>query len=211
PFLLLLLLKGFWAQTLVLGGVGALLAWWVRRPSNSGAVPTPFSLRPFEFAVGVRRYWWILAIAIFLLVQGVRVGNQELAGFAYLAAILLACQCCAEPEPEFYVWVHTLSPWDFLLRKLRLVTGQLLVLLAPFAVALLWFFPDSWLLLLVLTGLGVAHVALWVVMKYAVYPRPLNVGEAFFIAFALIMPPLLLVLFPLYFVRARARLNLHLP
>jgi len=211
PFLLLLLATGFWALTLVQGAVGAALAWRVSRPSNVGAVSTPFSQRPFEFAVGIRRFWWVLPLAAFLLFQAVRVDNLELAVFAYLALILAGCQSCADPEPGFYIWIHTMTPTAFLRRKILLTISHLLLLLLPFGLVFIFFFPSDWLLLLAVTALGPCYLVLWMVFKYAAYPNPINVGHAFIIAIGMLFIPTLLIIIPLYYQKAKSRLAIVLP
>lgn len=218
PFLLLLTIEGTlrgsvacWAGALVLWVVGMSMAWWTNRPRFARALPTPFSRRPFEFAAGFRRYWWVLLIAVFLLVQGIRVGNFELGVFAAGIAALTGCQAVARPEPVFYVWIHTLSATAFLRRKMLTSTWHQLLLVSPFLLALGVAFPERWLVLLVVLALSVVYVLLWLLAKYACFPRELNVGHAFIIALGMVLPPALLIIIPMYYQRARTRVEIALP
>src|SRR5690606_8083853 len=78
PFVLFLLFKGEgWF------GVGLVALALLMLPIRIGTagtfvLPTPFSTRPFEFAIGFRNSVGVLLIAVILLIIGVYVGNAYL-------------------------------------------------------------------------------------------------------------------------------------
>lgn len=218
PFLLVLLVIAVLlrsvscgAGALVLGGVGLAMVWWTDRPRSGRALPTPFSARPFEFAVGFRRYRIILLIVLFLLVQAVWVANFSLGGFALAVLLLLGCHLAQEPEPHFYVWIYTMSPKVFLRRKLSLLLTQQLLLSLPVIVALLVVFPENWLAVGGITVIGLGNLALSLLLKYSNFPHQLHIGHAIMLSLGLFLAPTLVILLPLYYQRALSRLAIHLP
>lgn len=210
PFVLLFLCKGFWALTLVQLLVGGAMAFRTTNTANALTLPTPFSRHPFEFAVGFRQYWWLLLMAVFLLVMGVRADNFELSAFSWFITVFAAMSFYQKPEPGFYAWVHAMTAREFMHRKLRIGTGQLLLLGLPFVLTLLIFFPERWALVAAGQVLALLYVVLTIVVKYTAYPQEVDLQKGFIVAFGIIMPPLLLLLIPYYYQQAIRRVGLVL-
>ncbi|MFT5998407.1 MAG: hypothetical protein ACI81P_000860 [Neolewinella sp.] len=210
PFLLLFLFKGFWALALVQLLVGGAMTLRSGGGFSSFALPTPFSRHPFEFALGFRQYWWLLLIAVFLLVMGIRADNFELSVFAWFITVFGAMSFYQRPEPGFYVWVHSLTGKQLLNRKLMLGCGHLVLLGLPFVVSLLIFFPDQWALIAGGQLLALLYLSLVITVKYAAYPDEMDIVKAFIVASGMVIPPLLLFLIPYYYQRAVRRLGLVL-
>lgn len=210
PFVILLLVKGFWALALVQAGVGVAMIVLTGDGLNKWVLPTPFSRQPFEFAVGVRKSWPLIIIASFLLLMGVRVANFELALFAYFLVVFTAMGFYGKPEPGFFVWIHHFTPRDFLRRKMFLAVRNLLVLTLPFFLTLGLFFPEHYGLILLALMLGTGYILMMVVAKYMAYPDDLTVPQVFLIALGIFLPPVLLFLIPHYYRRASNRLHLFL-
>lgn len=202
----------YWmALTLVQCLVGLAMSYRTLGQRSSITFPTPFSKQPFEFAIGVRRFWWLLLFAAFLLVMGVRANNFELGAFAWFVAVFGAMSFYQKPEPGFYVWVHAMSGKALLNRKLRLGCQHLFLLSLPFLITLLIAFPAYWLFLAGGLLLAMAYLVLFIVAKYAAYPNEIDVLNAFLVGFGIMMPPVLLFLIPYYYRRAIARLGLIVP
>jgi len=211
PFVLLLLLKGFWAGTLVQGLVGMVMVWRVHRGGGARALPTPFGRRPFEFAVGLRTNWWLIAVAVLLVFQGIRAGNYELTAFAAFLPVFTGMQCYATPEPGFYVWVYTLTAKTFLRRKLLTGLRQQVLLTTPLFLATLVAFSECWMITAGLFLLGLAYLTLAVVVKYACYPEVMDVGTAFIFGLGMIFFPVLPAIIPVYYRRALRQIQPVLP
>jgi hypothetical protein len=211
PFVLLLLVRGFWGAAAGAGGVGLAMSVLTSRGWNAWVLPTPFSRNPFEFAIGFRKYWWMLLIALFLLVMGIRADNFELSLFAYFVTVFIGCQSHANPEPGFFVWIHTFTPEAFLRRKITLAIKHQLILCLPFLLAVLFFFPGQWMVCLVGLVLGLAYLVLWLTVKYSVFPNEIDIGQAFVIALGMIVFPTMLVIVPVFYARAKRRVALLLP
>ncbi|TXF91742.1 hypothetical protein FUA23_00720 [Neolewinella aurantiaca] len=211
PFLVVLLAKGDWALALVQGGVGIAMSSLRLAPTSAFTIPTPFGAYPFEAAVGFRRFWWLVAVAVFLLVMGVRADNMQLAIFSYGGLMFLYLMFYSEPEPAFYVWIHADTPQQFLVRKLAVALGYQLLLAIPFLISIVFFFPEvGWSLLIgpVIAGL---NLALILFIKYSVFPHPLNIVDSLALMTGLILWPFLLFLLPYYYFRALPVLAVQLP
>lgn len=210
PFVLLFMATGFWALALVQGVVGGAMAFLNGRNRSSFALPTPFSRYPFEFAIGVRQWWPLLLIAVFLLVMGVRADNFELSAFSWFITVFMAMGFYQRPEPGFYVWVHTMTGKQFLLRKLLIGCGQLFLLGLPFVGGLLYFFPEQWGIVLLGQLIAFLYLSMMITVKYTAYPEEISLPQGFVIGAGIMLPPLLLFIVPYYFSLASRRIGLVL-
>jgi hypothetical protein len=211
PFVILLLLKGDWALALVqclLGGAMSLLRM---NASPAYTLPTPFGAYPFEAAIGFRRFWWLVAGAVFLLVMGARADNMELAIFSYGGLMLVYLMFYQDPEPSFYVWVHANDPHSFLKRKLKIALGYQLLIGLPFLLVIYYFFPEVGWALLIGPVIAALNLVLIIFMKYSNFPHPLNIMHSFALLAGLVLWPLLLFLLPYYYRRALPLLEANLP
>jgi hypothetical protein len=211
PFMLILFSSGFWALALVQGIVGVLLSLLPVNVLNAKALPTPFSSYPFESAIGFRKSLPLLAVAVFLLVMGVRADNFELSAFSFFLPAFIAQGWYGSPEPGGYVYAHTFLPRPFLNRKLKIGLGQLALLLLPFLLTLLIVFPERWWWSLLLLVLALAYLGLMIVAKYADYPEEISISRGFLIALGMLVFPALLFIIPFLYRRAVSRLYLVLP
>lgn len=210
PFAVLFLFKGFWALALVQLLVGGAMTLRSGGGFTSFALPTPFSRHPFEFALGFRQSWWLLLVAVFLLVMGIRADNFELATFSWFVTVFTAMSFYQRPEPGFYVWVHALTGRQLLNRKLLLGCGHLVLLGAPFVIALLVFFPGQWALVAGGQLLALLYLSLTITVKYTAYPDEVDLVRGFILASGIVFPPLLLFLVPYYYQQAVRQLGLIL-
>ena len=210
PFVLLFLATGFWALALVQALVGGAMAFLNGRSRSSFALPTPFSRYPFEFAIGARQWWPLLLIAAFLLVMGLRADNFELSAFAWFVTVFTAMAFYQRPEPGFYVWVHTMTGKQFLIRKLFIGCGYLFLLGFPFVLCLFLFFSEWWLIVLLGQFIAFLYLSLMITIKYTAYPQEISLPQGFVIGAGIMLPPLLLVIVPYYFSLASRRVGLVL-
>jgi hypothetical protein len=211
PFVVLLLFKGDWALALVQGTLAGAMSFLRINSSPSYTIPTPFGAYPFEAAIGFRRFWWLIGIAVFLLVMGVRAENMELAIFSYGSLMFLFLMFYQDAEPSFYVWIHANTPRQFLMNKLAVAAGYQFLLGIPFLIAIVYFFPTvGWGLLLV-PVIAALNLALIMFMKYSNFPHPLDLIKSLALMAGLILWPLLLFLLPYYYQQALTMLAIHLP
>jgi len=211
PFILLLVLKGDWALALVQCLLGGAMSFLRLNASPAYTMPTPFGAYPFEAAIGFRRFWWLIAGAIFLLMMGVRADNMELAIFSYGGLMVVYLMFYQDPEPSFYVWVYADGPRKFLKRKLMIALSYQFLIGLPFLLTIYYYFPEAgWTLLIgpIIAGL---NLVLTILMKYSNFPHRLNITHSFALLAGLALWPLLLFLLPYYYRRALPVMEANLP
>lgn len=208
PFAGFLLYQGAWPWALgaLLGAVAG--AFVKRRAWSVKALPTPFGHYPFEFAVGTRQYIWVILLLYGLLLKGVQVGNGNLSAVSLSGLWLLVCGFYTTPEPMTYVWWHRQSARLFLAYKLSIAIGYSLLLTTPAIGILLWQFGSAYAwAVLGISASGSFFVALVLLGKYTAFPEPMGVPHLIWLALSISFPPLLLVLFVVFYRRACANLE----
>lgn len=210
PFLLVFLFTGFWALALVQLLVGGAMTLRIGNRLSSFTLPTPFSRHPWEFALGFRKYWWLLLIAAFLLIMGIRAENFELSAFSWFITVFGATAFYQKPEPGFFVWIHAMTGRQLLNRKLLFGGLHLVMLGLPFVIALVVFFPEQWLLIAAGQLLAMLYLAMVITIKYTAYPNEIDIVKAFIMGAGFILPPLLLFIIPYHYQRAARQLGLVL-
>jgi hypothetical protein len=210
PFVVFLCCK-----TEFLLALGLLLAALALCLFNSGSrlnmtIPTPFFRFPFEFTTGFRKYWLLYLIAYFVAWKAIEVDNFNLGVGSLAFLCLLAMSHYALPENDYYVWMYSCTPRQFLLKKTATAWLYLSMLTLPLVVVLSLFFWDkSWILCLIL-GLGLFLIGAMILAKYSAYPREMSLPQALFFGLAMWFPPLLLIVMPLFYKRAVQQLNTYL-
>jgi hypothetical protein len=210
PFLLVLLFFRAWLITGVLLLITTLMSWAGTRAPLSFPIPTPFGLRPFEFAVGFRRTFLFLGLILFVAIMAVSVGNFNLGVFALLLLYFTAMAYYYPVEPLFYVWIFADSPRSFLWKKVQTALLYSTLLCLPLLLLLGFVFPDNWKVLLIALTAGQAYVLMMLFAKYADYPANIHVGQEFLLALGILFPPLILGLLPFFYFRSLRQLKPYL-
>lgn len=207
PFILYLLYVGKFlvAGILLLFSVGLSLLNFGSR--SSFVIPTPFSKFPFEFLVGFRRTFWFLLMAYILGIIALLVGNVYLGLFSLLLVILNCFFYYTTPEREFYVWISCLMPQSFIWGKAKVAITYTTVLCLPLAALLAAGFPDQMMLIAGLQLLGYVYVILALLSKYANYPNEIIFPEMLGLMISMILPPLLLITLPYFYLRSQRKLK----
>lgn len=207
PFAIMLLFhQAFLTAGLVVLGTVVFSRLQLTLP-NALALPTPFSRRPYEFAIGFRKTFWVFPLAFALVYFSYDSGNYNLGVFALAVVLLLPIGYYSVPEPKLYVWTHQMEPGKFLNHKLRIgLLFALSISLLP-TIALSIAFPQYAWLTLVFQALGLFYVALGILGKYAYYPSSVNIMPMLALAGCLIFPPALLVVLPSFYAHALRKLK----
>jgi hypothetical protein len=170
-------------------------------------LPTPFSRRPFEFAVGFRSSLLLIVFAGFLAFMAIWVNNFNLGVFALVLVFLVSLGFYARPENEFYVWSFGMSPRRFLWYKISVALVHATLLSLPLVVALgACFFAHIGVLLLFQLA-GYAALLTIILAKYASYPDPMNIPQAILVALCIQVPPVILVVAPVFYLQSLKRLR----
>lgn len=184
---------------------------------NLPALPTPFSKRPFEFALGFRVSFLIFMLLYYVVAMAIVHDNFNL-GIVAVYAVFIVCLCFYQQmEPEYYVWIYEASPKRFLFQKLKTAFAFSSILVVLPLIALSVRFPNyiGFLSLAVLAGF--MNLAIVILLKYKEFPNPFHIGDGLLITACLICPiipiPFGLLPIPLLFIlydKAKKNLNNYL-
>jgi hypothetical protein len=178
--------------------------------SISFTMPTPFYKRPFEFIVGFRRSVLYFVFAYGIACIAIYVNNFNLCLFALGVNFLLILGFYVKPENEFFVWSFAASPKLFLQKKIKIALGQATALSLPMLLLLSLFYPEHLLLITLVALLGLMYIVTFVVAKYGAFPNEMDLKEGILIALSISIPPLVLVVIPYFYIKAKKQLYKYL-
>ena len=207
PFVVFCIIQGEYLSGLAILILGAAISLFNQVSSFDFVLPTPFSKRPFEFTSGFRASFWLFLLAYFFSYQSIRVGNFNLGIFSLCLPFLTILSFYVKPEPLFYVWVHAQNPRAFLTKKLKTAFLFSFLVSLPILLSLLFFFPERGFLLFAFELLGFLFVFSALLGKYAYYPSELNLIASLALGLCFLVPPVLLVILPFFFIRAKQNLQ----
>ena len=111
-------------------------------------------------------------------------------------------------ENDFFVWIHNLNPSAFLIRKIKTALIYSTLLASPIILALTIFYLQNWTYILFGIAYGYTILTALIVTKYSSYPYPIPIQKSLVLGFACILaPPLLFILIPYHFGKAKSELN----
>ena len=207
PFFVFLLYKNEFVIALIFLLSSQALSLINSSNSSPFIIPTPFYKKPFEFIIGFRKTFFVFLISYSLAIISISVGNFNLGIFAMLTTFLTCVSFYSHPEPQFYVWIHSQTPKDFLEKKIKTATIFSLGLSLPLAILLAIFNIEKAHFVLLFEIVGVLYVINGLLGKYAYYPSEININQAFMIGASIMFPPLLLLTIPLFYNRSKTQLN----
>ena len=173
-------------------------------------LPTPFTKKPFEFTVGFRKTWAVLALAYFLCFMAINVANFNLGVFALAVVFFTSMSFYYEPENTYFVWIHSSDPKSFLTKKIYNALVQSTILSIPISVILGLFFQENIPIILTIQILGYIYLITIILAKYSSFPGFLSVPQGLIVAASFVLPPLLLVIIPYLYKKSLYRLKLLL-
>jgi hypothetical protein len=207
PFVGFLLFERQFIFAIGLLPVALLLAMVKNQPALNIRLPTPFWKYPFEFIVGFRNTWWMIALSYFLCAQAIHVGNFNLGLFSLALCFLLGMSFYSKPERTYFVWIFAFDGPGFLRHKA--ITGLICVsiLSAPVLIALYMAFPDKALVTTAVQAIGYCYLFSMVVAKYSAFPKEMNVPQGLLYGLSLWFPPMLLLVVPIFYIQSKRRLT----
>lgn len=210
PFVSILVYKCFFIESIILFFTSISLAFLTFRSNFNVTIPTPFSKSPFEFPRGFRRTIYIFPVAYVLAFIAINIHNLNLGIFSILLIFLITLSFFAQPEDEYYVWVHKDTPKSFLKKKIITATKGSLLLTFPIIIGLLLYYPIEYDIILLTVLIGNLYLWLMILAKYSVFPSEINLPEGIFIALAVFFIPLTLFLIPYFYTKSINNLRLLL-
>ncbi len=207
PFIVGLLIYQEWLLALGVLIISAALSYTSIERNLNIVIPTPFYKYPFEFTIGFRKNYPVIILAGFLMVMAVLYDNANLGLFAVALVLLVCLIFYLQSETVYLVWIHALSPPQFLFHKVTLALLYATLLCLPFAAVMLTFFMGHAGYLAVIYILGIIYLVTVVLGKYAFFPAPLNIPQGLLMAFSFWFPPMLLFLLPYFYKRSVRQLK----
>lgn len=199
PFTILLLYHNAILESASLFALAILLATVSVKTHFNFTIPTPFYKHPSEFTSGFRKSFYVFPIAYTLTFIAVSVDNMNLGIFAILIVFLVSLSYYTKPENEYYVWVHSDTPREFLIKKLKLASKNLFLLSLPILLSLVVYYPREIDLILLFFLIGLFFLWTIILAKYSTYPNGMNLPEGILLAFSIYFPPLLFALMPFFY------------
>ena len=202
PFVLFLGSKAHWLAAAVLVSLALLFAVIRYGKRLNFTMPTPFFKHPFEYLVGFRSYWLLLAAAYVLAGIAISVQNFNLGLFTLLLLLFCGMSFFSAIEQIHFVWIFSLNAREFLWYKIRAMIWQTLVLCSPILLALTYFFAQYWVLIWVILGFGIVLILLAIVVKYSSFPKSISLPQAIIVGLSIALPPMLLLVVPIFYRKA---------
>lgn len=177
------------------------------RNKSSFTLPTPFYKYPFEFTIGFRANYIIYFFAYFLTFMSINVGNFNLGIFSLVITLLSCLNYYTNSEDEFYVWIFSLTPKEFVKYKIKNIIQYSTILCLPIVLSLSIFFYTKIDIILGFQCLGYLFIFTTMLAKYAVFPEKLNIRFGIILSLTLWLPPLLLIIIPYLYIQSTKKLN----
>jgi hypothetical protein len=177
------------------------------KSKTSFTLPTPFYKQPFEFTVGFRSNYILYLFAYFLAFMSISVDNFNLGIFSLILTLLSCLIYYTNSEDEFYVWVFSLSPKEFIQYKLKNIIQYSTILCLPIIISLSLFFYTKIDIILGFQFLGYLFIFTTMLAKYSVFPEKLNIRFIIVFALTLLLPPLLLLIIPYLYIQSTKKLK----
>jgi hypothetical protein len=207
PFVIVLLIYSKFIIALSIIILGLLLTKLKINSKINWVVPTPFSKRPFELLIGFRKIFLLFLTTYILTAISISVNNFNLGVFSFgIQFFIITTFYLNQSEPQLYVWIHSLSPSKFIKSKIFIALTQSLILSLPILIILLINYPTHYLISLSILILGMLYLITAILFKYAYYPKLSIVQEMGFII-CLLTPPILPIVIPILFFKAKNNLN----
>ena len=199
PFSMLLFIHFEWILALSTILFGILLAIAPRPNIESKPIPTPFNNRPFEYVIGFRRYWPILAALYAFAIIGFSVLNYNLVVVVFLLVTVSQLTYFKDEEPKEWIWIYQQKPSQFLFKKIKVAFLQSTLIGAPIAITLLVMSPHYWIIVCSIMTFGVLTLTLAILIKYAYYPNVNSIVGSIYITISILVPPVLMLSIPYFF------------
>lgn len=207
PFVLVLFVFKAYPEAVLLLFSGAAMAFFSFHINRNRSFPLPFSSAIFECIIGFRKTFPVFILALILSVVAILESNINLGLFAMGLEIFTVIGYFFKPEDEYFVWIFSETPRSFLLRKFQLAVKILFLLLIPPALLLLCFYPSSYQTILTFLLVGGCLLCAIIMIKYAAYPREINVPEYLLLSLCVYFPPLVFGVIPFFYLRSKNNLQ----
>lgn len=207
PFIIFLIYKEKYLFSILLLISICLLTVVDLKNRSNFALPTPFYKHPFEFIVGFRTNYLLYFFTYFLTFMSISVGNFNLGIFSLILTFLSCLNYYTNSEDEFYVWIFSLTPKEFIKYKLKNIILYSTILSLPTLISLSVFFYIKIDIILGIQCLGYLFIFTAMLAKYSVFPEKLNIRFGIVFALTFWFPLLLLLIIPYLYIQSTKKLK----
>ncbi len=207
PFFFYLCWEQVFLLALTLIPISMGLAVFTNLPQIQTTIPTPFKKFPFEFIIGFRKTAWFIFLVYLLSIKALEVGNYNLGVFALAVLFFVSMSFYSKPEDEYYCWIFSMSPVEFLLKKIASGLICLSILTIPIFITIIVFFPENIWITIAVQLLGYIYLSSMILAKYSGFPKGLNIAHGIFYGISILFPPLLIIIIPIFYIQAKRRLT----
>ena len=207
PFIIFLIYKEKYLFSILLLISICLLTVVDLKNKSNFTLPTPFYKHPFEFIVGFRTKYLLYFFTYFLTFMSISVVNFNLGIFSLILDLLSCLNYYTNSEDEYYVWIFSLTPKEFIKYKLKNIVLYSTILSLPIIISLSIFFYIKIDIILGIQCLGYLFIFTTMLAKYSVFPEKLNIRFGIVFALTLWFPPLLLLIIPYLYIQSTKKLK----
>ena len=152
---------------------------------------------------------------MFLCIYGLTViavvkGNFNLGLFSIVSVFLVCSSYYIKQDSEYYIWIYTMNPKEFLRSKIIVAIQYSLVLTVPLLMILSFFYFNKIHEALLFLILGEMYLIMYVLMKYAFQNEEGGFFKVFIGGLCLLFPPVMVIVIPYFYKKSVDSLNLIL-
>lgn len=207
PFFIFLTCKNCFFSAAILLPLSVFAAFVSFESKLQFTIPTPFYKQPFEFITGFRKAFLGFLCCYIITFIAIAVHNFNLGIFALLLNFLFCISFYTSTEPDFYVWVYSLTSKLFLIKKIKTALLHATILTLPSAVILSLFYISNSYIIAGFYCLGYVYLAAVVCAKYSVFPKQMSLLQTILLAVSIPLPPLLIILVPYFYIQSIKKLD----
>lgn len=209
PFTVYLIIKSHIALALILVILSIFLSLIKSMYISRFTLATPFGKQPFEFAIGFRKTFLLILFYYFLSTMAIVYENFNLGIFSLIITMLTTLSFYSQIEPDHYLSIYNLDPKAFLFHKISIGVKQLLVLVMPMFLVVVFTFPNQLLVLILFGVLGIGCITMMILAKYNAYPKQIDLLVALLITFSMAIPFIMIFTIPYLYKKSVNNLQLQ--
>lgn len=208
PFSSFLCYKQAFAEMIIIHIGAIILSFFNNLGIRSVTIPTPFGKKPFEFVIGFRNTFWLFPFLYLLTYIAISVNNYNLGIFSLIVVFMSCLSFYSKQEPLYYIWIHNMTPKEFLNHKIKTAVLFSSVLILPIVIGLSLFFSlEKLQITLLFLLLGYSFIIVTILGKYSNYPSKVPIFQTLAMLASLLFPPILVLIIPYFYKQSIKKLN----
>lgn len=207
PFILYLLYEKSFLFIPIIILAAIIFSFLNLRRNFHGVIPTPFKNFPFENIQGFRISFFFFAMDYFIIFKAIQVDNYNLAAVSMFSMFFVCMSYYLKPEKIYFVWIFNENPDRFLMTKLKYALVCASIIVVPAVLIISFYFSSMIWFTLAIMLLGYIYLSSVIFAKYSAYPKEMNLPQAFLYVLSIILPVILLFIFPIFYKRSKKNLS----